>query len=446
MPSSALCPSGDKLLPLTTHLSRMSSETAPSCPTLRLLMVCAPGAADVYNFLCQQFALPVDWAVTLEQAQQLLAQHAACYQVAVVDLIMAEGAEGSAVDLVVAADVAAVVLTESMTEATYQRIAFRPIADFVDMSQPGALSAVERIVRRTLRNVERHVLLVDGSEGFALYQTSLLRNQRLQVSTANGALQALEILRTSPEISLAIVDHELADGDGVSLTADLRGRHAVGSFAILGVSGADDPFVAVRFLKSGADDILRKPYLVEEYASRVNGLLDHLDTITQVRNQANRDYMTGLYNRRYLFEAGAGLFENARRENLSLAVAVIDIDYFKRINDTYGHNIGDMALIAVAKALSANFRVTDLVARIGGEEFCVLVVNPQDPVLLMERLRARIEALELPVPNQEALLRMTVSIGLCVPLGQNLMAMITSADEALYRAKQGGRNRLELAE
>ena len=107
-----------------------------------------------------------------------------------------------------------------------------------------------------------------------------------------------------------------------------------------------------------------------------------------MRNLANRDYLTGLYNRRYLFEAGHGLFENARRDNLDLAVAVIDIDHFKRINDIYGHDVGDVALIAMAKVLAASFRTTDLVARLGGEEFCVLAVNPQAALVLMERLRS----------------------------------------------------------
>lgn len=421
-------------------------ETPTDCSASRLLLVCPAESWAVHEYLRQQFTMAVDWVTRPEQLDEFLALHGGRYQVAIVQLLANDSPEETALDRLASAGVAAVVLTGAMTETTYQRIAFRPIVDFVDTSRPGALGSVARIVKRTLRNLERHVLLVDGSEGFADYQAGLLRNQRLQVSTASGAAQALAALRTNPDIALVIVDQHLADGDGVDLTVELRSRCAAGNVAILGVSGAEDPFVAVRFLKSGADDILRKPFLVEEFASRVNGLLDHLDTINQVRNQANRDYMTGLYNRRYLFEAGTALFENARRENLNLCVAVIDIDHFKHINDSHGHDVGDLAIVALAHELTHSFRATDLVARIGGEEFCVLVVNPQNALALMERLRARVEAVRVNLSEQAEPLHMTISIGLCAPLGQNLAAMIKSADEALYRAKQGGRNRVELVQ
>ena len=422
-------------------------DTDPgTCPTLRLLVICADEglSAALSEALAASFAVPVDLAPSCTRAAQLLALHGACYPVAVVALELPDAAEGEAIDLVTRAGIATIALTEVIDESVYQRIAFRPVVDYVDVTQPGAVLTIEQVLRRTLRNAERHVLLVDGSESFADYQAGLLRDQRLTVTVAHSRASALEALRCAPEICLVVVDNVLADGDGVAFCAELRGRHETGSFAILGISGAQDPFVAVRFLKAGADDILRKPFLVEEFASRVNGCLDRLDTVTQVRNQANRDYLTGLYNRRYLFEAGHGLFENARRDNLDLAVAVIDIDHFKRINDIYGHDVGDVALIAMAKVLAASFRTTDLVARLGGEEFCVLAVNPQAALVLMERLRSQAEAFEIPIPGSSELLRLTISIGLCTPLGSSLEAMIKSADEALYRAKLGGRNRVEV--
>ena len=426
----------------------MSDADEHACPGPRLLVLCADMelSAALAETLAASFTVPVDCAPDCTRAAQLLALYGVCYPVAVVALELPDATEGEAIDLVTRAGIAAIALVDTMDESVYQRIAFRPIVDYVDVTQPGAVLMIERVVRRTLRNAQRHVLLVDGSDSFAEYQAGLLRDQRLTVTVANDTVSALDAMRSAPAICLIIIDNVLADGDGVAFCAELRGRRETGSFAILGISGAQDPFVAVRFLKAGADDILRKPFLVEEFASRVNGCLDRLDTVTQVRNQANRDYLTGLYNRRYLFEAGNGLFENARRENLDLAVAVIDIDHFKRINDTYGHDVGDVALIAMAKVLAASFRTTDLVARIGGEEFCVLTINPKDAVMLMERLRARVEAIEIPIPGSHELLRLTVSVGLCTPLGQNLAAMIKSADEALYRAKQSGRNRVELVQ
>jgi diguanylate cyclase (GGDEF)-like protein len=123
-----------------------------------------------------------------------------------------------------------------------------------------------------------------------------------------------------------------------------------------------------------------------------------------------------------------------------LAVAVLDVDFFKRINDTYGHDVGDAAIVAVAQAMNQAFRGTDLVARMGGEEFCVLAVNAGDPAELFDRFRQQVEALE--IPHAKGTLRMTISIGVTTHVQDSLDAMINDADKALYEAKLGGRNRV----
>ncbi len=411
----------------------------------RLLVVEANEA--IGKLLCKHlelaFNLPVDLAGTMAECRQFLVEHTADYKLAVADLNLPDADTGAAVDVLCAAEVAVIVLAGDISEATYQRIAFLPIADFVLKTTAGVSQIVERSVRRVLRNFDRHVLLIDESESFAEYLAGLLRNQRLRVSTASTMADALELLRQHQDICLAISESAIAKSDGVLFCAQLRDRRPVGSFGIIGITADIDPFVGVRFLKAGADDILRKPFLTEEFASRVNSCLDHLDVVNQVRNQANRDFLTGLYNRRYLFDAGSGLFENARRENLHMAVAMIDIDHFKRVNDTYGHDVGDQVLIALAKLLTASFRATDLIARLGGEEFCIVTVNAADPPALMDRFRQRVEALRLPLESApDAALQFTISIGLSTPLGDTLEAMIKHADEALYQAKKGGRNRV----
>jgi diguanylate cyclase (GGDEF)-like protein len=120
---------------------------------------------------------------------------------------------------------------------------------------------------------------------------------------------------------------------------------------------------------------------------------------------------------------------------------MIDIDFFKRINDTYGHDVGDMAIVAVAQAVSKSFRTTDIVARMGGEEFCVVAVNNDAPVETMNRIRQFIERMPIPLNDKEAI-NLTVSIGITTTLCNTLDEMINHADEALYKAKQGGRNQV----
>jgi len=126
-------------------------------------------------------------------------------------------------------------------------------------------------------------------------------------------------------------------------------------------------------------------------------------------------------------------------------IAMVDIDFFKRINDTYGHDVGDMAIVSVAQAISGSFRTSDIVARMGGEEFCIVAVNNDTPVETMNRLRLHIEGLAIPLNEKESI-HLTVSIGVCTTLCNTLEEMINHSDEALYKAKLGGRNQVVLFE
>jgi diguanylate cyclase (GGDEF)-like protein len=124
---------------------------------------------------------------------------------------------------------------------------------------------------------------------------------------------------------------------------------------------------------------------------------------------------------------------------------MVDIDFFKRINDTHGHDAGDAVIRAVAQRLRARFRKTDIVARIGGEEFCVVAVNLDRSAApgLFEALRRDIEA--APVVLGDKSIPATVSMGVCLESRHGLQDCVNLADELLYRAKHGGRNRVELS-
>ena len=157
---------------------------------------------------------------------------------------------------------------------------------------------------------------------------------------------------------------------------------------------------------------------------------------------ANRDDLTRLHNRRYLFEAGSLLFNRTRRGHIRLTAAIIDIDHFKHINDSFGHDAGDRAIKTVASLLSGAFRATDIVALIGGEEFCVLATNAESPGEMFDRLRQRIAALDIAL-GKGGSTRLTVSIGVVSGAGaKSRDDLIKAADRALYDAKQGGRNRV----
>lgn len=163
---------------------------------------------------------------------------------------------------------------------------------------------------------------------------------------------------------------------------------------------------------------------------------------------ATTDFLTGLTNRRHLMHMGALLLAGTRRRKTSLTVAMVDIDHFKCINDTHGHQEGDVALKALAELLRRRFRQSDIVARHGGEEFCILVAdsNLAHAVVLFEELRALVEAHGFVFAGARQ--QLTVSIGLAgshEDESEDLLALIARADARLYKAKKQGRNCLVCA-
>ncbi|QTF93708.1 diguanylate cyclase [Halomonas sp. BM-2019] len=166
----------------------------------------------------------------------------------------------------------------------------------------------------------------------------------------------------------------------------------------------------------------------------------------QVRRLVGTDMLTGALNRRAFFEQGTAAQARALRHDEPLPLAMLDIDHFKALNDTHGHGAGDLALQAFAAACRECLRPYDLFARIGGEEFAVLLVDttPDEARTILERLRQAVGAIELEV--DEATLRFTVSLGLTtLAPGGSLEGALAEADRALYRAKHEGRNRIVLA-
>jgi diguanylate cyclase (GGDEF)-like protein len=163
------------------------------------------------------------------------------------------------------------------------------------------------------------------------------------------------------------------------------------------------------------------------------------EIIKELRYVAYHDDLTGLFNRRAFFEQGEKLFAELKIARRPLVVAVMDIDFFKKINDTYGHDGGDEVLKHFSALMSDYFK-TELVARVGGEEFFLLFTEVEQAAVLCESFRLRIEQSMLKI--KESNINFTISIGLTRILPASLDEMLKLADENLYIAKKSGRNRL----
>lgn len=171
---------------------------------------------------------------------------------------------------------------------------------------------------------------------------------------------------------------------------------------------------------------------------------------TKLEDMAIQDPLTGLNNRRYFMLSASEHFRLATRSGHPLCILMVDLDHFKRVNDSFGHATGDQVICLMADVLRHELRSSDVMARFGGEEFiaCLPDTGQESAMVAAERIRSHLEASSLPVPEREGMdLRVTASIGIAASRAgaESLEMLIERADQALYEAKNGGRNRVKCA-
>ncbi|MFZ5425474.1 MAG: GGDEF domain-containing response regulator [Thermodesulfobacteriota bacterium] len=384
------------------------------------------------------------WAKSLGECRDALAKPGQAFDAALLDLNLPDAPDGEVVDEVLELGIPSVVFTGELSDDLRERIWSKRIVDYVRKEGVHTLGYVVRLVKRLLRNAGLKTLAVDDSRTSRSQIASFLSAHGYRVFQADCAAKALEIMESEPGIKLVVTDHNMPDRTGVELTKAIRDKAGMDEVAVIGVSAQGDRATAVALLKSGANDFISKPFLAEEFYCSVNQSVDMLNLIEDITDMANRDFLTGLNNRKYLFETGNKLFASHLRGNLSLTAAIMDIDHFKKVNDTFGHDAGDAVLRHFASLMRARFREADVLARFGGEEFCVLAVN-MDPAKAFEVFDSfRKEVAANHARHAETIIPCTVSIGVSTSRTKDFDGLVKAADDLLYRSKQSGRNRVTL--
>jgi two-component system cell cycle response regulator len=252
---------------------------------------------------------------------------------------------------------------------------------------------------------------------------------------------------------LVIVSLGLKDFDGLRLCSQIRSLERTRNVPILAVAEADNHARLMRGLEIGVNDYLVRPIDRNEMLARARTQVKKKRYSEQLRDNVQKsvemaitDGLTGLFNRRYMETHLATLVDQAAERGKPIAVLVLDIDYFKSINDTHGHDCGDDVLREFALRIRKCIRNIDLACRYGGEEFVMVMPETDRAVATMvaERLRRRIASEPFSIAQGTRSIEVTISIGIAAANGadDNAAAMLKRADQALYRAKRDGRNRV----
>ncbi|MBN8944105.1 MAG: PleD family two-component system response regulator [Rhizobiales bacterium] len=297
------------------------------------------------------------------------------------------------------------------------------------------------------------ILVVDDRASSYDRIVQALRNQQ-HVDVEPRAQEAL-FRAAEGEYDLVIVSLGLADFDPLRLCSQIRSLDRTRGLPILVIAEPEDDARLMRGLDIGVNDYLMRPIDRNEMSARIRTQVrkkrytERLrDNVQQSMEMAITDGLTGLHNRRYMESHLGTLVEQAAMRGKPLSVLILDIDFFKSVNDTYGHDAGDEVLREFAARVRKNVRGIDLACRLGGEEFVVIMPDTDAGVasIVAERIRARVAGEPFPIHKGARAIDITVSIGMAQRRSSDDGAdvVIKRADQALYRAKRDGRNRVVL--
>lgn len=244
---------------------------------------------------------------------------------------------------------------------------------------------------------------------------------------------------------IIILDAKLSKPHSLEVLSQLKSAPSTRDIPVILIASKRSHLKLTKGYELGAYDYISRPFFKQEILARISNIRFACDRIKELEKLLDRDYLTGLYNRRFFMERFLEEIAWSVRYKEPLSIMMLDIDFFKKINDTYGHGCGDEILKQISSALLSVLRAEDIVARYGGEEFIVLLpnTNPEGALTVAEKLRATVQDKNFFCEGGNIRLSVTISIGVTTYNGDTELSpdrLIGQADGALYNAKEGGRN------
>jgi diguanylate cyclase (GGDEF)-like protein len=292
------------------------------------------------------------------------------------------------------------------------------------------------------------ILVVDDAKDTQMLLDFDLSAAGYQVTCCDSGEEALALLKTA-EIALILLDMYMPGLSGLETLVKIKGETLTAEIPVIMLSASTDEDEVVAALELGAGDYVIKPYVAKVLLARMRTAIRLKEKTAQLEYLAKTDFLTGINNRGSFFELSSNAIGLSDRAGQPLVVAMLDIDYFKQVNDNYGHDAGDQVLRAFSLGMVGVFRGYDIIGRVGGEEFAVCLPNTNitDANIACERMRSYIEKTSVRIISDDDVeldINITVSIGLVLAQNEILTIdeLLKQADRALYYAKEHGRNQV----
>lgn len=394
-----------------------------------------------------------DKAATEKEAKAMIRRKR--YDLIIADIFLPDST-GNFIGSLIRNNHSLVLITGSEEDELRAQLTALPIVDYVvKYDAENLLQSLSKIIERYSRNHRTLVGICDDSVVMRRSISQILETQNLSYIEFSNGKEVMDYLEGEERrLDLLLTDYEMPLMNGLDLVRKIRATISPLELPVISLSASNTPHLVSKFLKAGANDYIHKPYEREEFLTRLNHMLDLIyaqkerdDLLQKLRDASMKDFLTGLYNRHYFFTNIEHIIAKAQRDEIPYGILILDIDHFKKINDTFGHNAGDIAIAHTAEIVQKNIRKGDYAFRWGGEEFVVVLTSIKKWELsnVCEKIRHAIE--EIPVVISEALtFHMTASIGAASSLSNDYQQVLSDADGHLYRAKKEGRNRVFFSE
>lgn len=295
-----------------------------------------------------------------------------------------------------------------------------------------------------LNNEKPLILIVEDNTINSKICESLLKKNGFETEVCTDGETALEFLsKNSPD--LILLDIIMPGIDGYQFSEAIQSNARLKDTPVIFLSAMNDEESIIKGFQSGGVDFITKPFRTQELLARTRTHVELKKAKEKLLELATTDELTGIANRRYFMERLNSEFDRAKRYESRYSLLMIDIDYFKSINDDYGHKAGDKVLQSAAAVMKKSLRTSDVIGRVGGEEFSVILPETEikAAIFIAERLRKKVEETVVIHKNEEIFITVSIGVSQSKNGDQSVDDIYVRSDSAMYNAKKNGRNRVD---